>query len=73
LSGLGEITHASKGMVKVDSRQAIVVSAESRMTAPLTPLSVISKMVALMIRTRPYFETVGELLPEIKSALPARG
>jgi hypothetical protein len=34
---------------------------------------VISEMVALMIRTRPYFETVGELLPEIKSALPARG
>jgi hypothetical protein len=73
LSGLGEITHASNGMVKVDSRQVIVVSAESRMTAPLTPLSVISEMVALMIRTRPYFETVGELLPEIKSALPARG
>jgi hypothetical protein len=28
--------------------------------------------VALMIRTRPYFETMGELIPELICALPVR-
>jgi len=72
LSGLGEITRASGGAVTVDPKQAIIICGESQIKAPLAPLTVISEMVALMIRARPYFETVGELLPDLIAALPAR-
>lgn len=72
LSNLGEITRASGGMIKVDSRQSIVIGGESCIKAPLTSLTVISEMVALMIRARPYFEAMGELLPDLIAALPAR-
>ncbi len=72
LSNLGEITRASDGAVKVDNEQSIVIGGESRIKAPLTALTVISEVVALMIRTRPYFETMGDLIPELICALPVR-
>ena len=70
LAAVHHIARTFGDHVAIDPHQAIVISAARDAAVPLTAVSVLAGLVALMVEIRPVFEALGEYLPELRGALP---
>lgn len=71
LPGIREIARASRGGVRIDSHQNIIVTGEIGLSGELTAVAVMTALVELLIGLRPLFGALGDLLPDLDGALPA--
>lgn len=70
LAAIHHIARSFDDRIAIDPHQAIVISAAREVAVPLTAVSVLAGLVALMVEVRPVFEALGDYLPELRSALP---
>lgn len=70
LAAVHHIAQSFNERILVDPHQSIVITDTRTVTPPLTAVSVLSGLVALMIEVRPVFEALAEYLPDLNSALP---
>lgn len=66
------IRGARIGTIDIDVHQTIYVEGARRIEPPMTTVSVVSALVALMMEIRPLIEAVADYLPDLRTALPAR-
>lgn len=56
--------------IAIDAHQVIVVKGSRIMNPPMTAVSVVAALVALMMDVRPMLEAVADFLPDLRNALP---
>jgi hypothetical protein len=66
------IGQACNGAVAIDSHQVITIRGGCPLASPMTAVSIISGLVALMLEVRPLFDMAAEFLPELGKALPVK-
>jgi hypothetical protein len=63
---------SDKGRVGIDRQQTVFIEGARNIASPMTAVSVIASLVALMVELRPLFDEVAAYLPDVASALPPR-
>lgn len=70
LTVIGWIGRVGHGTVTLGARQTLVVSGERLIAPPLNAVAMVAGLTTLMIELHPLFEAVGDILPDLKGALP---
>lgn len=69
-AAIDEIRHSHPDNVGVDPHQVIFVKGSAMLAPPMTAVSIVTALVALMMDVRPLLDAIADVLPDLRSALP---